>query len=127
VRAVTDDVAPADRPVDVRRAFAEAAGMLAGLAALVYLTGALALQLRLGREGLPSSVAVPQLPREFLIGLGLLIVAPAIGLGFVVARLRLRASHARRTATVSGLVLGLLCYLVIGGLVVATYSATRAA
>jgi hypothetical protein len=28
---VTDSTADADRPVDVRRAFAEAAGMLAGL------------------------------------------------------------------------------------------------
>jgi hypothetical protein len=60
---VTDSVAETDRPVDVRRAFAEAAGMLAGLAALVYLTGALALQSRhrrprrrqgpVPREGLP--------------------------------------------------------------------------
>ena len=47
-------------------------GIAAGLAALVYITGGLALQLGLGSGGVPSSVAVPQLPREFLISLGLL-------------------------------------------------------
>ena len=106
------------RGIDVRRAFAEAAGALAGVAALVYLTGALALQLRLGLEGLTSSVAVPQLPRELLIGLGLLICAPAIGLGLLVSWMLRRRSSSRATASAAALGAGLACYLVIGALVV---------
>ena len=107
------------RGVDVRRALAEVTGAFAGLAALVYLTGALALQLRLGVGGLPSSVAVPQLPREFLIGIGLLVVAPAIGVGLVLSSVLRRRSPSRATASALGLVAGLSCYLVIGALVVA--------
>ena len=107
------------RVVDVRRAFAEVTGAFAGLAALVYLTGALALQLRLGVGGLPSSVAVPQLPREFLIGIGLLVVAPAIGAGFVVTSVLRHRSPPRGAPLVVGLVVGLSSYLLIGGLVVA--------
>lgn len=103
------------RGVDVRRAFAEVTGAFAGLAALVYLTGALALQLRLGVVGLPSSVAVPQLPREFLIGVGLLVVAPAIGLGVAVTAVARRRSQSRAVSSAMGLAVGLLCYLVIGG------------
>jgi hypothetical protein len=110
---------PASRGVEVRRAFAEVTGAFAGLAALVYLTGALALQLRLGLDGLPSSVAVPQLPREFLIGVGLLVVAPAIGLGLAASWAARRRLQSRGVATGAGLAAGLLCYLVIGGLVVA--------
>lgn len=83
--SVDAPVEPERRGVDVRRAFVEVTGAFAGLAALVYLTGALALQLRLGVIGLPSSVAVPQLPREFLIGMGLLVVGPALGVGFAVS------------------------------------------
>ena len=103
----------------MRRAFAEVTGAFAGLAALVYLTGALALQLRLGVGGLPSSVAVPQLPREFLIGVGLLVVAPAIGAGFGVAWVLRRRSPSRAASSAVGLVAGLACYLLIGALVVA--------
>ncbi len=110
---------PERRGVDVRRAFAEVTGAFAGLAALVYLTGALALQLRLGIGGLPSSVAVPQLPREFVIGVGLLVVAPALGLGFAAAWAARRRAQSRGAATAAGLAAGLLCYLVIGALVVA--------
>jgi hypothetical protein len=111
---------PTDRRgIDMRRAFAEVTGAFAGLAALVYLTGALALQLRLGVGGLPSSVAVPQLPREFLIGVGLLVVAPAIGLGFVVAWILRRRSTLRAASSAVGMVAGLGCYLLIGALVVA--------
>ncbi len=102
----------------MRRALAEVTGAFAGLAALVYLTGALALQLRLGMIGLPSSVAVPQLPREFLIGVGLLVVGPAIGLGLAVGWAARRGARSRPIATAAGLATGLLCYLVIGGLVV---------
>jgi len=85
-------------------------GVLAGIAVLVYLTGGLALQLRLGAGGIPSSAVVPQLPREFLISLGLLIVAPAVALGVGLHRI----THSVRT----GLAVGLLGYLVVGWLVI---------
>ena len=104
---------------DMRRAFAEVTGVFAGLAALVYLTGALALQLRLGVGGLPSSVAVPQLPREFLVGIGLLVVAPATGVGAIVTSVLRRRSPSRAVSSAAGLGAGLSCYLVIGALVVA--------
>jgi hypothetical protein len=111
---------PTDRRgIDMRRAIAEVTGAFAGLAALVYLTGALALQLRLGVGGLPSSVAVPQLPREFLIGVGLLVVAPAIGVGFGLAWVLRRRSPSRTASSVLGLAAGVACYLLIGALVVA--------
>jgi hypothetical protein len=103
----------------VRRAIAEVTGGFAAIAALVYLSGALALQLRLGVIGLPSSVAVPQLPREFLIGLGLLVVAPAIAAGLAVSWAARRRWRSRTTAGGAGLVVGLACYLVIGAAVVA--------
>jgi len=107
------------RSVDMRRAFAEVTGAFAALAALVYLTGALALQLRLGVIGLPSSVAVPQLPREFLIGIGLLIVGPAAGVGLAVGWAVRRHWQSRTIATATGLAAGLLCYLLMGAGVVA--------
>jgi hypothetical protein len=90
-------------------------GIAAGLAALVYITGGLALQLRLGSGGVPSSVAVPQLPREFLISLGLLIVAPAVAAGVLASRLAKR-KHAN--ALVVGTLSAAIVYLGIGWLVV---------
>jgi hypothetical protein len=94
------------------------AGALAGVAALVYLTGGLALQLRLGTVRLPSSAAVPQLPREFLISQGLLIVAPAIALALV-AGWAARTLHRSRSEYVAAAIgTGLTCYLAIGWLVV---------
>ena len=90
-------------------------GALAGVAALVYLTGGLALQLRLGTGRLPSSAAVPQLPREFLISQGLLIVAPAIGVALLVGA---ALSRSGRPSTLAAIAAGVACYLVIGLLVV---------
>jgi hypothetical protein len=58
-----------------------AAGAAAFAAALVYGTGGLVLMLRLGLRRLPSTTAVPQLPREFLVSVGLQIVAPAVLVG----------------------------------------------
>jgi hypothetical protein len=89
-------------------------GALVGLAALVYLTGGLALQLRLGMVRLPSSAAVPQLPREFLISQGLQIVAPAIALALLAGW----AARSRRHRLIIALAVGLATYLVIGWLVV---------
>jgi hypothetical protein len=105
--------------IDVPRAFAQLTGAFAGIAALVYLTGALALQLRLGVIGLPSSVAVPQLPREYLIGIGLLVLGPAIGVGFGVAWAARQRRQAGRVPLAAGLAAGVLCYLAIGASVVA--------
>jgi hypothetical protein len=96
----------------------ELASAAAGLAALVYITGGLALQLRLGSGGVPSSVAVPQLPREFLISLGLLIVAPAIAAGMLASRVAKGRAHAAMVGTVCAV----LVYLVIGWLVVSKNS-----
>jgi hypothetical protein len=67
------------------------AGVAAVGAALVYGTGALVLMLRLGLRRLPSTTAVPQLPREFLVSVGLQIVVPAVligGAAFFVTKLR---------------------------------------
>lgn len=89
-------------------------GAAAGLAALVYITGGVALQLRLGSGGVPSSVAVPQLPREILISLGLLIVAPAVAAGVLASRIA--QGHSR--AALVGTGCAVLVYLVIGWLVV---------
>jgi hypothetical protein len=96
----------------------ELASAAAGLAALVYITGGLALQLRLGSGGVPSSVAVPQLPREFLISLGLLIVAPAVAAGMLASRV----AQGRAYAAVVGTACAVLVYLVIGWLVVSKNS-----
>ena len=103
--------------------------VVGGLAALVYLTGGLALQIRLGAVRLPSSAAVPQLPREFLISQGLLIVAPAVGVAVLVgwlARWAVRwrgvpetdAVRWRRISTILAIIAGLACYAVIGWLVI---------
>jgi hypothetical protein len=67
------------------------AGVAAVAAALVYGTGGLVLMLRLGLRRLPSTTAVPQLPREFLVSVGLQIVVPAVlvgGAALLVSRLR---------------------------------------
>jgi hypothetical protein len=58
--------------------FGGVAGVAAIAAALVYGTGGLVLMLRLGLRRLPSTTAVPQLPREFLVSVGLQIVVPAV-------------------------------------------------
>ena len=101
------------------KAVGELASAAAGLAALVYITGGLALQLRLGSGGVPSSVAVPQLPREFLISLGLLIVAPAVAAGALASRgAQGRIAHAAMVGTGCAV----LVYLVIGWLVVSKNS-----
>jgi hypothetical protein len=106
------------RPPELLATLERLAGALAGVAALVYLTGGLALQLRLGTIRLPSSAAVPQLPREFLISYGLLIVAPAIGVALLAgwAARRLRRSSAAAMLVAVGA--GAACYLAIGLLVV---------
>jgi hypothetical protein len=59
------------------------AGVAAVAAALIYGTGGLVLSLRLGLRRLPSTTAVPQLPREFLVSVGLQIVIPAVLVGAV--------------------------------------------
>jgi hypothetical protein len=55
-------------------------GLLAGLATLVYLTGGLVLALRLAFEDLPWEAVISQLPREFLISVGVTtVVMPILG------------------------------------------------
>jgi hypothetical protein len=57
-------------------------GLLAGVAALIYVTGGLVLGLRLMFAGLPALGVVAQLPREFLVSLGFsLVLAPAVLFG----------------------------------------------
>lgn len=109
VRNVVNSVS-GENSSDVVKAVRELIGAFAFLAAGVYLTGGLALQLRLGSVRLPSSSVVPQLPREFLISVGLQIVAPAAVVGAIVWRI------AGRTA---GLIAFAAIYLVIGALLIA--------
>ena len=94
-------MAPELGPRNWIKSVGELAGAAAGLAALVYITGGLALQLRLGSGGVPSSVAVPQLPREFLISLGLLIVAPAIAAGMLASLALGRLSNSDQCARIA--------------------------
>jgi uncharacterized membrane protein HdeD (DUF308 family) len=103
---MSEDAAGANRWNDLR----DIAAVLAGGAAFVYVTGGAALALRFGRIGLPSTVAVANLPREFLIAQGLLIVAPA---GAVALAVWWRRRDGRATVAAAALV-----YLVIGALVV---------
>jgi hypothetical protein len=87
------------------------AGATALAAALVYGTGALVLMLRLGLRRLPSTTAVPQLPREFLLSIGLQIVVPSV----LVAGASLLASKRRLSwAVIAFLVscIGIGAYLV---------------
>jgi hypothetical protein len=94
-------------------------GLFAGLVAAIYLTGGLVLSLRLGLQHLPSSAAVAQLPREFLISLGLTIVVPALGigaLGWWLARLHWKENG---RAVGAGMALSVACYVAIGGAQVA--------
>jgi len=90
-------------------------GLFAGLVAAIYLTGGLVLSLRLGLERLPSTAAVAQLPREFLISLGLMVVVPAIGVGALGWWLGRRHWNMNGRAVTVGIALGVLCYLAIGG------------
>jgi hypothetical protein len=72
-------------------------GLLAGVAALIYVTGGLVLALRLSFAGLPSIAVVGQLPRGFLFSLGATqVVAPAIVIGAVVGLLDLGQNAPRR-------------------------------
>ena len=94
-------------------------GLFAALVAAIYLTGGLVLSLRLGLERLPSTAAVAQLPREFLISLGLIVVVPAIGVGALGWWLGRRQWRGNGRAAALGIALGVLCYLAIGGAQVA--------
>jgi len=68
-------------------------GLFAGLAALIYITGGVALGLRLLFAGLPS-LPVGQLPREFLFSLGAAqVVVPAVALAIVVGIIELGQRH----------------------------------
>jgi hypothetical protein len=59
-------------------------GLVAGLGAFVYITGAAVLAVRLDTAGLPATDVVSGLPRELLIGVGLqYVVAPAVALALV--------------------------------------------
>jgi hypothetical protein len=74
-------------------------GLLAGLATVVYATGAIVLALRLKFELLPWGNVVSQLPREFLLSVGagqVLIPALAIGAGYGLLRLLFRRGRLAR-------------------------------
>ncbi len=97
-------------------AFGALGGALAGVVAFVYFTGGLVLSLRLGLERLPSTAAVPYLPREFLISLGLNVVLPAVATGALagaVLRWRGRGGH---PAWATALAVGVAVYVLVGGL-----------
>lgn len=68
----------------------QVAGVLAGLATVVYLAGGAVLALRLAVVGLPWANVVSQLPREFLISIGagqVLFPALLVGALYVLSRL----------------------------------------
>ena len=94
-------------------------GLFAGLVAAIYLTGGLVLSLRLGLERLPSTAAVAQLPREFLVSLGLTVVVPAVGVGALGWWLARRQGQKHDRAVAAGIALSVACYLAIGGAQVA--------
>jgi hypothetical protein len=77
------------------------------------------LSLRLGLERLPSTAAVAQLPREFLISVGLVVVVPAIGVGLFGWWLAQRRWHETARAVGVGNILGVVSYLAIGATQVA--------
>lgn len=72
------------------------AGLLAGAAALIYLTGGAVLALRLLFVGIPGLGVVPGLPREFLFSLGASqVVLPAIVIGAALGVLELGQADER--------------------------------
>jgi hypothetical protein len=77
------------------------AGLLAAFAACVYVIGGLVLAARLGLRQLPSTAVISQLPREFLVSSGLLIIGlPMLlgGLTYVLLPSKYRSSG-RKTRT----------------------------
>jgi hypothetical protein len=94
-------------------------GAVAGLVAVVYFTGGAVLSLRLGLERLPSTAAVPYLPREFLVSLGLNVVLPAIAAGALTALVLRWRGRALRSTAPAGVAVGVAVYVLVGGLLVA--------
>jgi hypothetical protein len=81
----------------------EVAGLFAGLAALVYATGAVVMGLRLAFKGLPWNNVVSQLPREFMLAIGAgQVLLPALMIGLVYGLWRLiKANRSKPPRTVS--------------------------
>jgi hypothetical protein len=95
---VRDDVAVPDegsRGTELLKALGLVVGLLAGIVGLLYAIGGGVLTLRLFLEDLPSLMIVGQLPREFLISIGLTqIVLPALAAAalYLAARVLLGSS-----------------------------------
>jgi hypothetical protein len=100
---------------DLAATLKTATGLFAIFVAAVYVSGGLILGARLGLRELPSTAAVAQLPREFLVSFGLQAVGlPALVAAVVYAFLpaRLQTSCFRRR---------LLAFALIGTLVTSAY------
>lgn len=85
----------AERQPDLLKTITQVAGALAGLATVVYVTGAVVLGLRLARAGLSWGDVVSQLPREFVASIGagqVLLPSVAVGAAYGLFRL-LRDDH----------------------------------
>ena len=83
------------RGTELLKALGLVVGLLAGIVGLLYAIGGGVLTLRLFLEDLPSLTVVGQLPREFLISIGLTqIVLPALGAAalYLAARVLLGSS-----------------------------------
>ena len=73
----------------------EAIGLVVASVSFVYVLGGAALALRLWLAGLPFEAAVAQVPREYLVTVGLVeVVGPALALGLIAAAGALFASGA---------------------------------
>lgn len=75
----------------------QVAGLFAGLAAVVYATGAVVLSLRLEFEQLPWSNVISQLPREFMLSIGVgQVLLPALAVGALYGLYRLIRKDRKR-------------------------------
>lgn len=84
----------AEAPPGYLEAVGKLLGLLAGLATVVYLAGALVLALRFGFEDLPWDAVISSVPREFSISVGITaLVAPLVVASIVYIAYRLASKE----------------------------------
>jgi hypothetical protein len=101
----------------VLKALGGATAIFAAFVGTLYVVGALVLGVRLGLGHLPSSAVVAQLPRDFLLSIGLTAVLPGLVLGGIVAGcLTFGGDAARGAAPVAFAAVALVACVVIAAL-----------